>query len=311
MKKAVFLFSGQGSQYAGMGKDLCAQFPAAKAVYETASEIFGYDALEKSGSLSETELAQTGNSQPLIFTLSMAALAVLEEAGAFPAAAAGFSLGEVTALCAAGAMDLPTGCRVVRARAKAMQAAAERSNGAMFAVLGVPEADVKAACDAQASKGIVLPVNYNCPGQVVIAGEEPAAQAAADGLQAAGARVVRLGVNAAFHSPCMEPAALEFYESIRNLPFCAPAVPLYSNVSGGRAAPADVPAYLRTQMVSPVRFIDEMAAMERDGFDTFVELGPGRTLCGFLRRGLRGAASCNAEDAKSVAKALALLAEPA
>lgn len=308
MKKKAFLFSGQGAQYTGMGKDLCDNFKAAKNVYDSASEHFGYDVLKLSCEGTSDELAQTSVSQPLIYTLSMAAFAVLKENGITPDAVAGFSLGEVSALTAAEAINLETGFKVIKERAKAMQAAAENSSGTMFAVIGADSDVIEKACEtASLSTGsYVIPVNYNCPGQIVIAGEETAAQAAAQSLTDSGLRVVRLAVNAAFHSKLMAPAAENFYNKISKYTFSKAKVTVYSNTTGDKVEISDIPSYLKKQMVSPVRFIDEMNAMSRDEIDTFVELGPGKTLCGFIRRGLKGSAAINVniEDSKTAGKCL-------
>lgn len=306
MGKTAFLFSGQGAQYAGMGADLCARFPSAAHVYEEASDALGFDVLALSRDGDAETLSRTAVSQPLIYTLSLAVFSILKENGITPDAGAGFSLGEVSALAAAGAMDKPTGFAVIDARAKAMQKAAEKTGGTMFAIIGAQENTVEAACaDAD---GYVAPVNYNCPGQIVIAGKEAAAFSAAATLEAGGAKTVRLAVNAAFHSRMMDSASAAFYEKISGFSFSAPAFPLYSNVTGSALSAENIPDYLRKQMVSPVRFSKEMESMKEAGFDIFLELGPGKTLCGFIRKGIRGARTFPLDDGNKLEKCLRELA---
>lgn len=304
MGDTVFLFSGQGSQHAGMGTDLCRKYGTAASVYKTASEILGMDVSALSAEGGEL-ISQTKYSQPLIYTLSMAVLAVLGEYGVKPDAVAGFSLGECSAMTAAGAINLETGFKLIRLRAARMQEAAEKHGGAMAAILGTPAQTIEAAC--RKAEGYVAPVNYNCPGQIVIAGETAAVAAAADTLAAGGAKVVRLAVNSAFHSRIMNEAAAAFRKDIADFPFQKPAVPFYSNLTGERLEVDNFPEYFQKQMTSPVRFSNEMAAMGRDGYTRFVELGPGKTLCGFIRRGLKGAKFMNAEDCAGVEKCVEAL----
>jgi [acyl-carrier-protein] S-malonyltransferase len=297
MIKTVFMFSGQGAQYTGMGKDLCENFNVANEVYKKASTILGFDVLKLSTTGTMEQISVTSVSQPLIYTLSMAAYEVLKTNGILPNAVAGFSLGECSALTAAGAMTLETGLTVIKERAAAMQRAAENASGAMYAILGAEQSDIEAICAS--TEGYVIPVNYNCPGQIVIAGEASSAENAAKALSQNGAKAIKLAVNSAFHSAMMQTASEEFFDKIKDFRFDAPTVPVYSNATGGLLTTSNTPEYLKTQMTSPVRFIDEMAAMNADGYTRFLELGPGKTLCGFIRKTLKGAEFANVEDKKT------------
>ena len=292
------MFSGQGSQYAGMGKELCAEFKEANEIYELASDTFHLDIKKISFEGSPEELSQTKLSQPIIYTLSMAAAAVLSAKGITPQGVAGFSLGECSALTAAGVMDLETGFKVIEKRAHAMEQASQNAKGAMFAVIGCETAQIEETC--RSVGGYVLPVNYNCPGQIVIAGEEESAVKAADILKEAGAKVVRLAVSSAFHSRLMQGAATELSAKLKDFHFSPATIPVFSNITGAQTIIQDVPAYLAEQMVSPVRFSDELLAASKDGYDLFVELGPGKTLCGFVRKTLKGTTFANIEDPKSL-----------
>ena len=305
MGKIAFLFSGQGAQSPGMGVDLCAHYSTAAHVYDEASNALGYDILALSRDGGKEQLAQTAVSQPLIYTLSLAIFSVLAENGVHPDGGAGFSVGEVSALSAANAMDTPTGFAVIDTRAKAMQAAAEQKAGTMFAILSASAEDVENACASV--KGYAAPVNYNCPGQIVIAGEENAVVAAAQKLKDSGAKTIRLSVNAAFHSKLMAPASETFYDKIKAFSFKKPDFPLFSNVTGKTFPNEELPLYLKKQMISPVRFANEIESLKIEGFDTFLEIGPGKTLCGFIRRGIKGASTYPLEDSIKLEKCLKAL----
>jgi [acyl-carrier-protein] S-malonyltransferase len=298
-----------------MGRDLCGASDAARRVYDECSEVLGWkvlglgtdDAAEEAERLSRTLYAQ-----PAIVVLSLAAFAALEERmGTLEGAFAGFSLGEYAALAASGVLSQVDAVRLVAERSRLMQEEAERSPGAMYAVLGLEDDAVERICTEVTTASpdrFVLPVNYNCPGQLVVAGHEEAAAEAAERLKAAGAaRVIRLAVNGAFHTPMMEPAAQALSRFARTLAFRAPrpGCVLYSNTTGEAvAAGTDMPAYLARHMTSPVRWRSELTAMAAAGCTSFVESGPGKVLCGLVRKTLPGARTWNVEDARSLDSAL-------
>jgi [acyl-carrier-protein] S-malonyltransferase len=283
--KIAALFSGQGSQYPGMGKALFEASPAARAVYECAGDVLGFDVATVSFTGSAEELSRTFVSQPAIFTLSMAAWAAAGDLLPPVAAVAGHSLGEFAALCCAGAYSLEDGFRLIKARAAAMEEAAGANPGAMAAVLGSDEETVAAACEA--TPGFVLPVNFNLPSQTVISGDVEAVEAAAAKLAGGGARIVRLAVSSAFHTERMHTAAKRFQAEIAGIPFHTPTIDFYSNLTGGKLIPEDYPAYFARHMVSPVRFVEQVAALVADGVDTCVEFGPGRTVATLAKKNAR------------------------
>ena len=301
MSKAVFLFSGQGSQYVGMGKDLADKFASAKAVFDEASGVLGFDLLEKCVSADAAELSRTEISQPAIMAVSLAAFAAVSEKGAVSCAMAGHSLGEYAALVASGMLGIADGFRLIKARAAAMQKASENSSGAMYAVLGKDIGQIRTVCEQ--TEGYVVPVNYNSSAQTVIAGETEAAEAAAAKFAELGIRCKKLNVSSAFHSKLMQPAADEFYGAIKDIAFNKPTVPVYSNISGGILDDfSDIPSRLAAHMVSPVRFTDELFAMQKAGIDTYIELGPGKVLTGLVKKTLSDVSMFNVEDSAGVEK---------
>lgn len=291
---AGIIFPGQASQFPGMGKELHDAYPAARAVFEEASEALGTDVAALCFRGTEEELRLTENTQPAIFTVSVAAFRVLvQETGSRPLCAAGHSLGEYSALVAAGVLELPAAVRVLRSRGRFMQDAVPVGKGAMAAVMGLAPERVEAICREASSEGVVAPANFNGGGQIVISGDKDAVRAACALAAAAGAkRAVPLPVSAPFHCALMAPAAERLAPELRAMrqgPFRFPVV---ANVTAAPYPPdGPVADMLVRQIVSPVRWDDSVTAMIRMGVRTFVEVGPGTVLSGLVRRIDRSAAA--------------------
>ncbi len=303
MSKNIFLFSGQGSQYPGMGKELLALYPTAEAIYECAGDVLGMDLKRLCFEGTEEQLAQTKVSQPAIFTTSLVALEAMKQNGITFEAVAGHSLGEYAAMVAAGVVTMEDGYRLIKHRAAAMQECAEQQDGAMCAVLGMEAEEIAKVCESV--DGYVVPVNYNSPAQTAVAGETAAIEQATAKFAELGKKCVRLAVSAAFHSKLMQPAADAFLPSIQDIPFSKPTVNFYSNVTGGVLTDfSDMPHYLAKHLVSPVRFVDEMNGMNQAGFEYFIELGPNKVLTGLVKKTLKGSNAYNVENEKTLQKLL-------
>jgi [acyl-carrier-protein] S-malonyltransferase len=290
MAKVAFLFPGQGAQAVGMGKGLTEEFPAARALFDRANELLGFDLKATCFDGPAEALGATDVSQPAIYVASLAALESLKatqpDLVASAAGAAGLSLGEYTALVFAGSLDFETGLKIVRARGRAMQAAALAMPSGMTSVIGLDEPAIDELCARVAPEGRLWKANLLGPGNVVVSGERQALEAVeAVALEMGAARVIPLVVAGAFHSPLMKSGADSLDDVLAGITFRAPRIPVYSNVD---AAPHDDPAGIRgkliAQVVGEVRWEQSMRRMLADGFDTFYEVGPGRVLTGLLKR---------------------------
>lgn len=303
MKKA-FLFSGQGSQYQGMGLDLAEKFTPAKEILECGSDILGFDLKDKLANSTAEELAQTRLSQPAIFTASLLSLCAARENGLDCDAVAGHSLGEYAAMYASGMLTLEDAFKAIKLRSEAMAKAAENSTGAMAAIIGADNETIDKICGEV--NGFLAPANYNSPVQTVIAGEGAAVDEAIAKFTEMGKRSVKLAVSAAFHTKMMKSAADEFKEEIKNFTFSAPKCDFYANLYGKKLEDfSDMPSYLAAHICSPVKFVDELNAMQSAGIDTFIELGPNKVLTGLVRKTLKGVVFANIENIESLEKALA------
>jgi [acyl-carrier-protein] S-malonyltransferase len=294
MARIAFLFSGQGAQYTGMGKELYDNSPAAKALL---------DQLEKNqpGLLklcfqgTAEELKLTVNTQPAVYAVDLAAAAATVESGITPVAVAGFSLGELAAVTFSGIMSLADGFGLIQKRAGLMARAAEKNPGAMLAVLRMENEKVEELCSGKA----LYPVNYNCPGQLVVAGSESDIVYLEQKIKEAAGRSIRLAVSGGFHSPFMDEAAKGLAELTKGMDFKAPAVPVYSNLTG-QPYGEDVSDYLSGQINHPVLWEKTIRQMSQDGVDCFIELGPGKVLSGLVSKIIPQAAVYHVETSKDL-----------
>lgn len=281
----AMVFPGQGSQFPGMGQDLYNSHNTARLRFEEASDLLGFDIARVMFEGSPEDLKQTNVTQPAIFLHAVVLAEGLRSNGSFdPDFVAGHSLGEFSALVAAGAMEFSDGLRLVSQRADAMQQACKAVPSTMAAILGLEDAIVEEICTAQ--EGIVVPANYNCPGQLVISGEINAVEKACEALKAAGARrALILPVGGAFHSPLMEPARATLEQAIENTALQAPQCPIVQNVTG---TPETNPAVIRTQLVAqltaPVRWTQTMETLLAAGVTSITEIGPGKVLQGLFKK---------------------------
>lgn len=278
----AFVFPGQGAQYVGMGKPLFEKSPEAKKLFTQANEILGFAITDVMFDGPEEAQRETKVTQPAVFLHSVILARLFPNFK--PDMVAGHSLGEFSALVASGALSFEDGLRLVSARAQAMQAACELEPSTMAAIIGLPDEKVEEICNGISE--IVVPANFNCPGQLVISGSIKGIEQACEELKAAGAkRALPLKVGGAFHSPLMEPARQKLAEAIEKTQFNKPLCPIYQNVDAKpHTNPAEIKANLVKQLTSPVRWTQIVRAMVADGAKTFVELGPGNVLQGLIKK---------------------------
>ena len=291
MTKRAFLFAGQGAQKLGMASDLYATYPVVKETFDTASRILGYDLRELIDS-NEEKLNQTRYTQPAILTTSVAIYRLLAENGITPDIVAGLSLGEYSALVAAGALSFEDAVALVAKRGEFMETAAPAGSGKMVAVMNTDPSLIEEICQKASEKGVVTPANYNTPAQIVIGGEVEAVDYAVELLKEAGAkRLIPLNVSGPFHTALLESASQKFNDF---------TLPLVGNTEAQIMKSEDVKALLARQVMEPVRFYDSIATIQEFGVDEVIEIGPGKVLSGFLKKIDKTLPTHNVEDQASL-----------
>lgn len=305
MSKIAFLFPGQGAQYIGMGQELAQQHPEVARHFDTASQLLGFDLARLCWEGPEEELKKTANQQPAILTLSVACLRLLTEAGIKPDMVAGLSLGEYSALVAAGALSFEEAVPLVRKRGTYMQEAVPLGVGGMAAILGLTAEQVDELCNQAAQGMLVQGANYNCPGQVVVSGHLPAVDRVVELATQAGGKAVKLSVTAPFHSSLLAPAGEMLAGALEGVSLHDARIPVVANVTADYVTKADQIRSLLIQQVShPVLWEASIRRMIADGVELFIEVGPSRALSGFLKKIDRKLRVLNVEDAQSLGKVL-------
>jgi len=311
MGKLAFLFPGQGSQYPGMGRDLAEKYPESRAVFDEADAALGFSLFKLCCEGTEDVLKQTENTQPAILTVSIAAYRALEKRGITPDFAAGHSLGEYSAVVAAGGLDFAEAVKIVRGRGRYMQEAVPAGEGAMAAILGLPPSEVAEVCKKAAGGDVVSPANLNSPEQTVISGAAAAVKRAVEIASQSGAkRAVMLPVSAPFHCAMMAPAQERLEADLRAANFHALKFPVVTNVDAEAVTTGDeAREALIRQVTHPVRWLDSIHEMIDAGVTIFVEVGPGKVLSGLLRQIDRSIRAFNVEDSAGLEAALEKIAQ--
>ena len=306
MSKLAFVFPGQGAQKVGMGKDFYDNYDVAKKMFKEADEALGYSIMKMCFEGPEEDLKLTANTQPAILTISCIANEILKENGIQPEITGGHSLGEYSALVAAGVLNFQDAVALVHKRGSYMQEAVPVGEGGMAAIIGVDRDKIVEVCQQVSAESPVQAVNFNCPGQIVIAGATKGVELAVEELKAAGAKkAVILPVSAPFHSTLMKPAAEKLAVELNKVTISDAKIPVVANVSAEILTKAeDIKASLVAQAASPVLWEDCVARMKEFGADVLLEAGPGKTLCGFNRRIDKTITSLNVEDVASLEKSL-------
>jgi [acyl-carrier-protein] S-malonyltransferase len=307
MGKIAFLFAGQGAQYPGMGKELYNSFEAARKVYDKANEVLGMDIKNLCFEGPDSELAKTENTQPAILTTSIAIAFVLKEHNIHADYAAGLSLGEYSALTYSDVFSFEDGLRLIQKRGKIMQNAVPEGVGAMAAVMGLDRNVIENVCNSLNGYGVVEVANYNCPGQIVISGEKHAVEKASEELKNSGAlKVVMLNVSGPFHSSLLKNAGEELEKEIKKVQINAPKIKVISNYDNDfYTTNSNLTIYkLKSQISSSVMWEDNVRKLIEDGVETFIEIGPGKTLTSFMKKIDKSKKVLNVEDIKTLEKLL-------
>ncbi len=302
--KTAFLFPGQGSQYVGMGRDFYERFPEARSVFDQAAGVLGSEFLDMIFYGPESKLQMTEYTQPAILTVSVAMFRVLEKSAYIPAGMAGLSLGEYSALVAAGSLSFGDALPLVQKRGVYMQEAVSEGEGSMAAIMGLSHERVEQVCRDAGSEGLVTPANYNCPGQIVISGQAGAVNKASDLAREAGAKkVTELKVSAPFHCALLQPVEERLAGELEKIMIKEPAVPVVFNVSAKLAAnPEQIKAYLVSQVSNPILWEQSMRTLIAEGIDSFIGLGPGNSLSKMMKRIAPELENISIEEAEDIEK---------